>query len=231
MIDDLIIRPALVDDIDFIVESIIESDKSGTNIISACNIFSLREDEYRRALVEILNEDFPNSEYSLSGFLIAVEGDKKIGALCSWVEGIEGLSNSLIKANLLMSFIEKEKLVISGKKLEIMKQMSFERKPNSIQLEYGYVIGSKRRKKVFTQLILSSIKKHLNYDLGFTTVESVLFEENKNSYDAFINLQFKVKQKKFVENRDVYEIFPYNTKVLMNIELADNKKYFEEYDH
>ncbi len=231
MIPNLKIRSASLNDIDFIVESIVEADKSSTNVISTCNIFSLKEDEYRDVLSQILHEDFPNSEYSLSGFLIAETGNEKIGALCSWVEEADGMSNALIKANLLMSFIEKEKLVLRGKKLEIINEMSFDRKPNSIQLEYGYVVESKRREKVFTQLILASIKKHLKLTMGVSCIESILYEGNFNSYDAFIKLQFNIKLKRIVQNKDVYNIFPYNTKVLMNIDLTEKPKYFEKYNH
>lgn len=231
MTNDLIIDHASAADVDFIVDTIIESDKSSTNVISACNIFTMSEDEYREALKQILLEDFPNSEYSLSSFHVARLGSERVGALCSWVEGAVGLSNGVIKASLLMNFIEKDKLVSTGKKLEIINGMSFERQPNSVQLEYGYVIVSKRRKKVFTRLILSCLKEHINFESGVTSAETVLFEDNKKSYDAFINLQFNIKQKKIVENKDVYNVFPYNKKVLMNLDLTDKPEYLEKYNH
>ncbi len=228
MINNLIINSATVDDIDFIIEAIIESDKSSTNVISACNIFCMSEEEYRSVLKQILLEDFPNSEYSLGGFQVARVDGQKVGALCSWVENADGISNAIIKSSLLMNFIEKEKLVSTGKKLEIINGMSFERQPNCIQIEYGYVIASRRRKKIFTQLILSSLKKHVNFETGVTNVETVLFEKNINSFDAFAKLQFKVKQKKMVADLDAYNIFPYNAKVLMNIELKDKREYLEK---
>ncbi len=231
MINNLIINSATVDDIDFIIDTIIESDKSSANVISACNIFSISEEEYRSVLKQILLEDFPNSEYSLSGFLVARVDGEKVGALCSWVENADGISNAIIKSSLLMSFIEKEKLVSTGRKLEIINGMSFERKPNCIQIEYGYVIAPRRRKKIFTQLVLSSLKKHINFEAGVTNAETVLFEKNINSFDAFEKLQFKVKNKKTFEEKDVFNIFPYDTKVLMNIDLENKPDYFEKFNY
>jgi len=231
LINNLIINSATVDDIDFIIDTIIESDKSSTNVISACNIFSISEEEYRSVLKQILLEDFPNSEYSLSGFLVARVDGENVGALCSWVENADGISNAIIKSSLLMSFIEKEKLVSTGRKLEIINGMSFERQPNSIQLEYGYVIAPRRRKKIFTQLILSTLKKHINFEAGVTSAETVLFEKNTSSFDAFAKLQFKVKNKKTFEEKDVFNIFPYDTKVLMNIDLENKHDYFEKFNY
>jgi hypothetical protein len=95
----------MLDDIDFIIETIIESDKSSTNVISACNIFSLTELEYKGILRNILLSNVESNEYSLTGFLIAEIKNKKLGALASWVEGIDGKSNSFIKSSLIFAFV------------------------------------------------------------------------------------------------------------------------------
>jgi len=71
MIENLIIRQATADDIDFIIKTIIESDKSSTDVISACNIFSLSESEYKEILKNILAESIGNNEYDINGYLIA----------------------------------------------------------------------------------------------------------------------------------------------------------------
>ena len=43
MIENLNIRQATLDDIDFVLEAIVESEKSGSNVISSCNIFGLKK--------------------------------------------------------------------------------------------------------------------------------------------------------------------------------------------
>ena len=50
MADTTVIRKAQIPDIEFIIDTIIESQKSGTNKISYCNIYSLKEVELKDAL-------------------------------------------------------------------------------------------------------------------------------------------------------------------------------------
>ncbi|NCS87326.1 MAG: hypothetical protein GW789_01095, partial [Ignavibacteria bacterium] len=56
-------------------------------------------------------------------------------------------------------------------------------------------------------------------------------EKNTSSFDAFAKLQFKVKNKKTFEEKDVFDIFPYDTKVLMNIDLENKHDYFEKFNY
>ena len=51
-------RNAEIKDIPFIIETIIEAEKSGSNVIPTCKIFGLTEDEYKNILVEILAENY-----------------------------------------------------------------------------------------------------------------------------------------------------------------------------
>ncbi len=214
MIDDVLIRSANFDDIDFIIETIIEADKSGTNIISACNIFSITEYEYRELLKNILSENIPNNEYSLTGFLLAEREGKILGALNSWIEGLNGIPNNMIKSNLILSFIDKEKLLKNKERMNLINALTLEREKNAIQLEYGYVVKEERRKKIFTKLIIESIKKHFNLG-SITKIQTMLFKENYPSYFAFEKLGFKVAQEKKCDEPEIFSIFPYNSKILM----------------
>lgn len=61
--ENLVIRVATIHDIEFIIETIIEADKSGSNVISACNILNVNEQEYRNILKNILNDNIEGQEY------------------------------------------------------------------------------------------------------------------------------------------------------------------------
>ncbi|PIP77706.1 MAG: hypothetical protein COW85_07645, partial [Ignavibacteria bacterium CG22_combo_CG10-13_8_21_14_all_37_15] len=78
MLNDLVVRNATPLDINFVIETIIEADKSGTPMSSACNILNLSEEEYKGILKDILNENIEGQEFSLSGFLIAELDGKPI---------------------------------------------------------------------------------------------------------------------------------------------------------
>lgn len=230
MIDNLVIRPANFDDINFIIETIIESDKSSTNIISVCNIFSLNENEYRELLKNILSENIPNCEYNLTGFLVAEIEGKILGALNSWIEGLDGIPNNIIKSNLILSFIDKEKLLKNKERMHLINALTLDRKQNAIQLEYGYVVDVQRRKKIFTNLIIESIRKHFN--LGYKTkVQAMLYKENYPSYLAFEKLGFKIVQEKKSDDPEIFTIFPYNSKVLMELNKDDAEKLILQYSY
>ncbi|MCK9426820.1 MAG: hypothetical protein M0Q21_12340 [Ignavibacteriaceae bacterium] len=218
MLPNLTIRKATISDIDFIIETIIESDKSGTNVISACNIFNLNINNYRGSLSSILTENFENNEYHLSGFLIAESEGEYIGALNSWIEEKDGISNAIIKSTLLMSVLEKEKLVKQLDELSLINSLSIERKSGSIQLEYGYVREQFRRKGVFTILIIENIKKYLPELKSLPNIQSILFKANFKSLNAFINLGFKPIITRRSDNLNIFKYYPFNEKILVELD-------------
>ncbi|MCL5029597.1 MAG: hypothetical protein M1480_11355 [Bacteroidetes bacterium] len=223
MIENLSIRQATFEDINFIIETIIEADKSSTDKISICNIFSLTKDEYKELLRNILLSGFENNEFSLKGFLIIKNKSNKFGALCSWVEGIDGIANNIISSNLILSFINRERLNNIKENMHLANSLSLDREQNVIQFEYGYVIENQRRKKIFTTLIVESIRKHFNSGHQ-AKVQTILYRDNYKSFLAFEKLGFKVKAERKNEDSDIYKIFSYNSKVLMELDKEQAKE-------
>jgi len=102
MNNDVIIRPATANDIDFVIEAIVESEKSGSNIISSCNIFGLTEEKFKEIIRKVLCENVPNYDYYLSGFIIAEKYGEYVGAMCSWIEAADDTPSGIIKATILL---------------------------------------------------------------------------------------------------------------------------------
>ena len=71
--DKLIIRPATLDDVEFIATTIIEAEKSSTDKIGPANYFGISESDYRNYLIQMLEEEIDGCELSISSFLIAWE--------------------------------------------------------------------------------------------------------------------------------------------------------------
>ena len=65
------IRKATEKDIPFLIETIIAAEKSGTETIAYCSIFSLGKEEFTELLKNILEEDIQGQELCVSDFLIA----------------------------------------------------------------------------------------------------------------------------------------------------------------
>ncbi len=219
--DNLVIRQAEEKDIDFIIETIIEADKSGSNVISACNILNVNEKEYKDILKNILNDNIEGQEYGLSGFLVAELDNIPIGALGSWIEGAVGISSYILYSNILLFYLDKGKIPSILEKFKITKELSFRRETGAIQMEYGYVREEFRRRGVYTRLILESIKRYYPENKNIKKAQGICFKDNYKSLNASLKIGFKIIDSKLSENNNIKNIFPYYEKVLLELKQED----------
>ena len=98
---EITIRNAKLSDIPFLVETIVEAEKSGTPILSYTTIFGLNEEDAKKYIASMLDEEIDGCELSVSAFLVAELNGKTVGAVCAWIEGAEGVPSSTLKGNLL----------------------------------------------------------------------------------------------------------------------------------
>ncbi|MFA6596423.1 MAG: GNAT family protein [Ignavibacteriaceae bacterium] len=218
ILSDLVVRNAIPHDIDFIIETIIEADKSGTSISSTCNILNILEKEYRTILRDILTENVEGQEFSLSGFLVAELHKEPIGALGSWVEGAIGVSSYLLYSNILLHYMDREKIPFILANFKITKELSFRREDGSLQFEYGYVKKEFRRSGVYTRIMIESLKKHYFLNNTIPKVQGICFKANYPSLNAAKKLGFKEIESKKSQNEELKKIFPYNERVLLEMD-------------
>ncbi len=214
--NDLTIRQASTDDIDFVIETIIESEKSGSNVISTCKIFDLTEDEYKNILKEVLLEDEGDFYYYLKGFLIAEDNGEFIGASGSWIEALDGISSGIMKTSIFSSYLNFEKLKKMKKDLSIIDSLSIPREPLTFQLEHIYIKDSFRKRGLFSMLIKENIKRNLAR-YPFTKVQTIIYKDNTECYFPLLYLGFKVVKKTESKDSEIYKYYPYNSKVLLEL--------------
>jgi len=217
MIENLKFRRANTDDIDFVIEAILESEKSGTDMISSCKIFNFTENEFKDILREILVQDLPNYDYYLSGFIIAELNGEKIGTVGSWMEAADGMARGMIKATVLFQYLGAAKFKEINKNTKIIKGLTLNREPGTLQLEHGYTVEKYRRQGVFTNVIKQNIKENLEHH-SFKKVQGILFKDNYKSLNALFKLGYTVIEEKKVDRPDILKFFPYNSKALVELE-------------
>lgn len=217
MIEDLKVREATVDDIDFIIEAIVESEKSSSNIISSCNVFGLSEEKFKEIIRKVLCENVPNYDYYLSGFIVAEKNGEYIGALGSWVEAADETPSGIIKATILFQYLDKDKMKEISKNTRVVKGLTISREPLTIQLEHGYTREAYRRQGVFTRLIKENILRNIKEHNKIEKVQGALFKANFKSYNAHIKLGFDVVEEKHVDDSEIFKFFPFDTKVLLEL--------------
>lgn len=220
------LRNAVSKDIDFIIDTIIEAEKSGSDIISYCNIFEINETDLRGILKVILEEDIQNQELCLSGFIVADSAGIPIGAVCSWVEAKDGSPSSIVKASILHYFIKKENIEKASEKKELLEELNITREPNTIQIESVYVNNNFRGLGVSGMLIIENIKKHLCLDDKLQKVQIQVAGNNESALKSYKKLGFEIKKKKVCNNKKILDILPSDSKVMMEVEvewLKENK--------
>ncbi len=102
------IRRATINDVPFLVETIIEAEKAGTKVLSWSTIFGLSEDNTKKYILDMLSEEIDGCELSISSFLVAETAGRVVAALSAWVEGLNSELSAQLKGNLLSYVLPKE---------------------------------------------------------------------------------------------------------------------------
>ena len=136
----LIIRPATLGDVDFIATTIIEAEKSSTDKIGPANYFEVSEDDYRKFLIQMLEEEIDGCEISISSFVVAEYEGEVVAARGGWLEGDneDHASSSLLKSNLFAYILPKENILKGQSKYNIVKDIMIEREMGTYQLENSF---------------------------------------------------------------------------------------------
>ena len=109
MIDEskYIFRKATVDDVGFLVDVIVNAEKSGTDKFGLANLFGISEQEARNIISELLEEEIDGCEFSISSFVVAEYDGVPVSAFAGWIEGEneDDMPSGLLKSNLLAYYL------------------------------------------------------------------------------------------------------------------------------
>jgi GNAT superfamily N-acetyltransferase len=215
MIENLVVRQATVNDIEFIIEAIIEAEKSSSNVISSCNVFGLTEEQFKDIMRKVLSDNHPNYDYYLSGFILAEKEGEYISTLGSWLEAPDETPSGIIKATILFPYLDRDKMKVISKNTRAIKGLIMNREPGTLQLEHGYTREPYRRQGVFTRLLKEVILRNKKEHPGITKVQGALYKDNYKSYNAHLKFGFDPVEVKHVDDPEIFKYFPFDTKVLL----------------
>jgi ribosomal protein S18 acetylase RimI-like enzyme len=212
------IRHADLKDIEFVRKAIIESEKSGTDRLIYTKIFSIPEIEVKEIIRNVLKENITGQQYCLSNFLISEIDGEYAGASCSWVEGETGLSSSIIRANLLLDFIDHNNFATAKSLLKIANEIGFPRKTGAIQIENVFVENKFRGKGISGYLIEKHIQNQIRKTL-IPKVQIILAKTNENALKSYIKSGFHITAERTSDKKEILDILPSNTNILMEKEI------------
>jgi ribosomal protein S18 acetylase RimI-like enzyme len=209
----MIIRAAENKDVDFLVDTIIEAEKSGSDIISYCSIFEIKESFLRKILKEMLQEEVEGQEICTESFMIAEEEGSVIAAIAAWVEEEEEIPSHILKANLLSFYIPKENLLLARKKRELINSTHISREVGALQIESGFVLPNHQGKGVIRQLITAQIERFKDRNLAKAQI--IVANNNEKAIMSYKKLGFYRVFEKTNNNNEILSILPAKSNALL----------------
>ncbi|MEN9948119.1 MAG: hypothetical protein RL106_942 [Bacteroidota bacterium] len=210
--EDIIIRIATKADSDFIIEAILQAEKSGTDRCALLKLWNCNENQLRTYLRSILDEEIDGTEWSIDNFVIAESSGHSIGAFAGWIEGENewGLSSSTLKANLMKACLPIDVIVKMSHFQTEIQAVQIPRTQGALQLEYAYVVPGFQGKGVIQRIVEFIFHRYGNWSLA----EVQVFANNSPAIQAYSKLGFvrTFETKPTIEDLG---IFPYPIKLKM----------------
>lgn len=219
MHDPIRIRRASTADVPFLIETICEAEKAGSDCLSYCRIFDLDEAAFGGVLDSMLREDLEGQELCISGFLIAESCGVDVGACCAWVEGATGASSAVIKANLLLHTIDPQRVRAAQVHFRKLEEIYIARASGAIQVESVYVRAAGRGRGIAGLLI----EHHLAELLRTCTAgkaQVILTASNHAARAAYTRAGFIPAVERWGSDASLLALVPDRGKVLMERSLS-----------
>ena len=202
------VRKATATDLNFLVEAVINAEKSGTDVLSYSTIFKLEEDDVRKILSEMIAENEGYCELSIDNFLIAEINGEYAGAIASWVEGADEIPSAIVKANLLFSFMPKESLLNLREISGMLEEVHIPRFVGALQLESIYTVPTFRGMGIAKLLIEKHIEKTKTEFPEMNKAQIILSDINNAALNAYKNAEFELTLHKISKNPLITEFLP-----------------------
>lgn len=221
MIDDskYIFRDATIADIDFLVETVIQSEKSSANKCGMANLFGMSEVDFRHYLRKMFEEEIDGCELSVSSFIIVEYEGQAVATLGGFLEGggEDQMPSSILKSNLLQYIMPASAMQIASENIQIAKELSIERQQGTYQFEYTYVLREHQGQMLMHFLIEKHFEKAEK--LGVKKIQAHVFEGNKGVILIEQMMGFKIIKKIKAQNPRVLEFYPFDTLLLLEKEI------------
>lgn len=222
MSEEIKIRRATLNDVDFLVDTIVAAEKSGTDNFGLAKLFELSEGEMRTYIKAMLEEEIDGCEFSVGSFLVADHQGKAVSAFAGWVEGQneDGMSSALLKSNLIGYCLPMENVMKSQSKSDIVRPLQIEREEGIYQLEYSYTLPEYRGKGIMKDIINMHIVDYQqstppHQEGGIRKIQVHVFANNEAAIGTYKRCGFEITKEYNSNNQLVEQYFPYHTILLM----------------
>ena len=216
---DVVFRNATIDDVPFLAKTIIEAEKSGSDKLTYSTVLGLTEDQAQKYIAEMLLEEVDGCELSISSYLVAEKEGRPVATVSGWIEGITGVSSSILKANLLQYILPESCLLNLREINSVIRELHIEYIPGTIQFGAGFVDSEFRGHKLSARIIdeLTDRLGRSNPDVKESYIQ--IFSCNIPSFRSSVSQGFKTVLVKESRNPEILKYLPSNKKFLVKRDL------------
>ena len=220
MIEKLKIKKAKIEDVDFIVESLIEAEKNNTKVLSYSKIFNLKISKVKEVLKKTLIMNIDGCELSISSYLIGFIENKPVASIGAWIEGANGTPSSTVKGNLLFKSLPKNSIKYAKSISNLTSKLYTEYIDNSFCIGIVYIKKGYRGYGIFKKIFEIHINNNKIYDRKMNTYVHV-FSNNISAIKTYKKNGFIMMKELKSDDNEIKKYLPFNKKQIL-IKKADD---------
>lgn len=214
--NDYKIRNAIESDIPFLADAVIAGEKGITDKCNYSTLFNVPESKVRKHLISMFEEEIDGCEFSLSSYFVIEFEENPVASFGGWIEAFDGeMPSKILKSNLINYTFGAESMAYLKSKSDIVKELSVERTPQTLQFEYLYVSDAHRRKKLPTLLINKIEETALAKYPELKKSQFQLFNNNIRIVKLFEKHGYHVVKSIKATNIEVLNYLPSDEKLIM----------------
>jgi ribosomal protein S18 acetylase RimI-like enzyme len=218
---DFVFRKATLDDIPFLVETIVEAEKAGTEIFPYTTIFGLTETEAKKYLTAMLLEEIDHCELSVSSFMVAEINGKLAAAVGAWIEANDGIPSSILKGNLLNYTLPKSRIEKARDISVLLRELHIDSLPGTIQIGVAYVSQDFRGINLAGRLIDKQLNRLLAVEPRLEYMYVQVFGSNEAAVRAYEKVHFTTILVKESTSGSIEKYLPSARKFLMQRKIKN----------
>lgn len=215
MNEEFIIRRATIEDLNFLTDTIVAAEKSGTDNFGLAKFFELSDNEMWQYIRAMLNEEIEGCELSISSFLVAEYHNMVVSAFAGWVEAQneEGLPSAILKSNIVGFCLPAENVKNSQSKRDVVRPLQIEREAGTYQLEYSYTLPQYRGYGILGLLMDAHEKEAISK--GVKKMQVHVFDNNLAAIKSYRKKGFIEVKRYISEHPETSLFFPSKVELLM----------------
>ena len=217
-----LIRKAIINDIPFLADVVIASEKGMSDRLSFATLFNKTEAEVKDLIMLMLEEETEGCELSLSSFIITEFEGRPISGSGAWIEGLNGaLPSKILKSNLISYTFGEESVRYLRTKAHIVQDVLIEREPMTLQLEYFHILNEHLGKGLDADLMHRIEENARAQYAGLGKVQCQIFKNSVFSIKILLRHGFRIAKSYKSADEEIFDYLPYNEKLVMEKEFKN----------